>query len=172
MRQQIELAKQHGISAFCFHFYWFGGKRLLELPIENFLQNGDLDFKFCLCWANENWTRRWDGADNELLIAQSHNAEDDIALIRYLNRYFDDPRYLRISGKPALTVYRPGILPDAEATVTRWRAEAKRAGLPGLFLIATNSFGFSEYDECGFDALSEFPPHEIRSPRNNNLVVL
>jgi len=172
MRQQIELAKQHGISAFCFHFYWFGGKRLLELPIENFLQNGDLDFKFCLCWANENWTRRWDGADNELLIAQSHNAEDDIALIRYLNRYFDDPRYLRIRGKPALTVYRPGILPDAEATVIRWRAEAKRAGLPGLFLIATNSFGFSEYDECGFDALSEFPPHEIRSPRNNNLVVL
>ena len=172
MRKQIELAKLHGISAFCFHFYWFGGKRLLELPLENFLRNSDLDFKFCLCWANENWTRRWDGAEHELLIAQSHSAEDDVAFIRYLNRYFDDPRYLRIHGRPALTVYRPGILPDARATVTRWRAEAKRAGLPGLFLIATNSFGFSQCDEYGFDALSEFPPHETWSPSDNNLVLL
>jgi lipopolysaccharide biosynthesis protein len=172
MPKQIELAKLHGISAFCFHFYWFGGRRLLELPIENFLRNSDLDLKFCLSWANENWTRRWDGADQELLIAQSHSAEDDIAFIRYLNRYFDDPRYLRIRGKPVLTVYRPGILPDAKATVTRWRAEAERAGLPGLFLIATNSFGFSRYDEYGFDALSEFPPHETRSPRDNNIVLL
>jgi lipopolysaccharide biosynthesis protein len=172
MRQQIQLAKLHGISAFCFHFYWFGGKRLLELPIENFLQNSELDFKFCLCWANENWTRRWDGADNELLIAQSHSAQDDIAFIRYLNRYFDDPRYLRIHGKPVLTVYRPDILPDAKATVARWRGEAERAGLPGLFLVATNSFGFSQYEGYGFDALSEFPPHETRSPEENNLVLL
>jgi lipopolysaccharide biosynthesis protein len=172
MRQQIELAKLHGVSAFCFHFYWFGGKRLLELPIENFLRNSDLDFKFCLCWANENWTRRWDGADQEILIAQSHSAEDDIAFIRYLSRYFTDPRYLRINGKPVLTVYRPDILPDAKAMVTRWRTEAKRAGLPGLFLIATNSFGFSRYDEYGFDALSEFPPHATWSPQDNNLVLL
>jgi lipopolysaccharide biosynthesis protein len=172
MRQQIGLAKLHGVSAFCFHFYWFGGKRLLELPIENFLRNSDLDFKFCLCWANENWTRRWDGADHEILLAQSHGAEDDIAFIGYLNRYFTDPRYLRINGKPVLTVYRPGILPDAKATMTRWRAEAERAGLPGLFLIATNAFGFSQYDEYGFDALSEFPPHETWSPRDHNLVLL
>jgi lipopolysaccharide biosynthesis protein len=170
--KQIELAKLHGISAFCFHFYWFAGRRLLELPIENFLCNNDLDFKFCLCWANENWTRRWDGGDHELLIGQSHSAEDDIAFIRYLTRYFADPRYLRIRGKPALTVYRPGTLPDAKATVTRWRIEAERSGLPGLFLIATNSFGFSRHEEYGFDALSEFPPHEIRSPRDNNLALL
>ncbi len=172
MRQQIKLAKLHGISAFCFHFYWFGGKRLLELPIENFVRSSDLDFEFCLCWANENWTRRWDGAENEILIAQSHSVEDDIAFIRYVNRYFDDPRYLRIHGKPVLTVYRPDILPDAKAMVTRWRAEAKRAGLPGLFLIATNSFGFSRYEEYGFDALSEFPPHATWSAQDNNLVLL
>jgi lipopolysaccharide biosynthesis protein len=172
MRQQIKLAKLHGISAFCFHFYWFGGKRLLELPIENFLLNTDLDFEFCLCWANENWTRRWDGAENDILIAQSHSIEDDIAFIRYLNRYFDDPRYLRIHGKPVLTVYRPDILPDAKAMVTRWRTEAKRAGLPGLFLIATNSFGFRRYDEYGFDALSEFPPHATWSAQDHNLVLL
>jgi lipopolysaccharide biosynthesis protein len=172
MRRQVELARLHGISAFCFHFYWFGGKRLLELPIENFLRNADLDLKFCLCWANENWTRRWDGADQEILISQSHSAEDDVALIQYLKKYFDDPRYLKIDGKPILTVYRPGILPDAKATTNRWRTAVERAGYPGIYLIATNSFGFSEYKELGFDALSEFPPHGINIQSDNNIAVL
>ncbi len=172
MRRQVELAKLGGISAFCFHFYWFGGKQLLELPLENFLQNKDLDLKFCLCWANESWTRRWDGADEEVLIAQSYSAEDDIAFIRYLKKYFDDPRYLRLQGKPVLTVYRPGNIPDAGATVSRWRVEAERMGLPGIYLIATNSFGFSEYRKIGFDALSEFPPHGISWLRDNSVVLL
>jgi lipopolysaccharide biosynthesis protein len=160
-RRQVELARHYGISAFCFHFYWFGGKRLLEMPLLSFLENKDLDLSFCLCWANENWTRRWDGAEDEILIAQDHSAEDDIAFIRYLRKYFDDPRYLKIDGKPVLTVYRPGVLPDARATCERWRAEAEAMGLPGLYLIATNSFRFWEYDKMGFDALSEFPPHSL-----------
>jgi lipopolysaccharide biosynthesis protein/predicted nucleic acid-binding Zn-ribbon protein len=172
MQRQIELAKLHGISAFCFHFYWFGGTRPLELPIANFLRNSNLDFKFCLCWANENWTRRWDGADQELLIAQSHSPEDDVALIRYLTKYFLDPRYLRIDGRPVLTVYRPGILPDAKATAERWRTEVERAGLPGIYLVATNSFGFTQYETVGFDALSEFPPHGINVRRDNEVELL
>lgn len=172
MSRQIQLAKMHGISAFCFHFYWFGGKRLLERPIEDFLRNTDHDFKFCLCWANENWTRRWDGADHEVLIGQSHSAEDDIALIRYMQRYFDDPRYVRIDGKPVLTIYRPDILPDAKRTVDRWRKEAERAGLPGLYLVATNSFGFGEYEKYGFDAISEFPPHGLNLSKTTRVPCL
>jgi lipopolysaccharide biosynthesis protein len=172
MQQQIALAKSHGISAFCFHFYWFSGKTLLELPIDNFLRNRALEFKFCLCWANENWTRRWDGADQELLIGQSHSPEDDIALIRYLMKYFDDPRYLRIQGKPVLTVYRASVLPDAKATVNRWRKEVERAGFPGIYLIATNSFGFWQYQKFGFDALSEFPPHGLIIGTDNSIVPL
>lgn len=172
MDRQIELAKSYGITAFCFHFYWFGGKRLLELPISLFVQNTDPNFKFCLCWANENSTRRWDGADHEILIAQSHSASDDLAFIQHLKQYFDDHRYLKIQGKPVLTTYRPGLLPDAKATLTRWRKAAERAGFPGLYLIATNSFGFSNYAEFGFDALSEFPPHglDIESSGDINLL--
>jgi glycosyltransferase involved in cell wall biosynthesis len=159
VRRQVELAKHYGVSAFCFHFYWFGGKRLLELPIESFLNNKDLDLQFCLCWANENWSRRWDGGDNEVLIAQSHSPHDDIAFIRYLNKYFQDSRYMTVDGKPVLTVYRPAIIPNVKDTVDRWRAEALKMGLPGLYLIATNSFGFVDYAKYGFDALSEFPPN-------------
>ena len=164
MRRQVEIAKLYGISAFCFHFYWFGGKRLLELPIENYLANADLDLPFSLCWANETWSRRWSGREQDVLIGQRHSAADDIAIIRYLDRYFRDERYLKIGGRPVLTVYRPSLFPDMAATISRWREEMARLGYPGIYLIATNAFGFSNHGECGFDALSEFPPHQSTAP--------
>lgn len=164
MRRQVALARNYGIDAFCFHFYWFGGKTLLELPVRNFLIHPDLDLGFSLCWANENWSRRWDGSEEELLITQKHSAEDDIAFIRYVAEYFRDPRYTRVNGKPVLTVYRPSDLPDPAATVARWRAEMVRLGFDGIYLVATNAFGFNDYRLYGFDALSEFPPHHVRAP--------
>jgi lipopolysaccharide biosynthesis protein len=164
MRRQIALAKLYGIGAFCFHYYWFAGKRLLELPLENYLKDSHLDFPFCLCWANENWSRRWSGSEKDVLIAQSYSAEDDIALIRDLDRYFRDGRYLKIDGKPVFTVYRPDLFPDMRATIGRWRAEIERLGYPGIYLIATNAFDFSDYQSFGFDALSEFPPHGVDAP--------
>jgi lipopolysaccharide biosynthesis protein len=168
MRRQVELAKLHGIGAFCFHFYWFGGKRLLELPVENYLKNHDLDLPFSLCWANENWSRRWSGNDRDVLIAQEYSPEDDIALIRHIDRYFRDDRYLKIDGKPVFTVYRPELFPDMVATVARWRAEMKKLGYPGIYLIATNAFNFTDYKIFGFDALSEFPPHQLGAPNIEN----
>jgi GT2 family glycosyltransferase/glycosyltransferase involved in cell wall biosynthesis/SAM-dependent methyltransferase len=161
MQRQVELAKLYGISAFCFHFYWFGGKTLLERPIRSYLERKELDLPFCLCWANENWSRRWDGSEHEVLIAQKHSPEDDEAFLRYVEAYFSDDRYLKIDGKPVLTVYRPSILPDAKATTDRWRRLAREMGYPGLYLIATNAFTFRDYEALGFDALSEFPPHHV-----------
>jgi len=161
MKRQVELARHYGIYAFCFHFYWFGGHRLLEAPILNFLNNKDLNLRFSLCWANENWSRRWDGGDNELLITQDHSPEDDVSFIRYLDKYFRDTRYMKVDGKPVLTVYRPRLLPDPQETLQRWRNEARKMGYPNLYLIATNSFAFCDYNELGFDALSEFPPHQV-----------
>ena len=165
MRRQVELAKQHGISGFCFHFYWFNGKRLLELPILSFLQQPEFDLQFSLCWANENWSRRWDGGNNELLIAHHHSREDDIAFIRYLDRYFQDSRYIKVDGKPVLTVYRPAIVEHMKETIATWREQAIELGYPGLYVIATNSFNFQEFEQYGFDALTEFPPHSVRAAR-------
>jgi len=163
IRRQAEMARRYGISAFCFHFYWFGGKRLMEEPLQLFLDNPDIDIEFCLCWANENWTRRWDGAEQDILIGQSHSPEDDRAFLTHISRYFRDRRYLRIDGRPVLLVYRTGILPDPAATIARWREVAAELGFPGIYVVATTSFGFSDYEKFGFDALAEFPPHNILS---------
>lgn len=164
MRRQVELAKLYGISAFCFHFYWFSGRRLLEGPLDHYLATADLDLPFCLCWANETWSRRWSGREQDVLLAQRHSAEDDVAVIRGLDKYFRDPRYLKIDGKPVFTIYRASLFPDLKATIARWRAEMVTLGYPGIYLIATNAFDFVGHEDAGFDALSEFPPHGIRTP--------
>ncbi len=159
--QQVELAKRAGISAFCFHYYWFAGKRLMETPIELYLADPSLDLPFCLCWANENWSRRWDGQEQDILIAQQHSPEDDLAVFRDLARHMVDPRYLKIGGKPVLVVYRPELFPEAKATTERWRVLARELGLGEIRLLCTTAFGFSDYESHGFDGIIDFPPHAI-----------
>jgi lipopolysaccharide biosynthesis protein len=160
-RRQAELARCFGIDAFCFHYYWFGGKRLLEGPLDAFVDDPEITLPFALCWANENWTRRWDGQEADVLIGQKHSPEDDVAVFDDLARYMRSPRYLRIGEKPLILVYRPDALSDARATMARWRARAKAIGLGDLFIAATNAFGYADYAASGFDALVEFPPHAL-----------
>ena len=117
-RRQIEMARQAGIHGFCFYHYWFDGKRVLEKPMEKILADPSLDFPFVIMWANENWTRTWEGDDREVLLKQSYHRDDEAPFIDDLARHFKDPRYIRIGDRPLFFIYRPGHIPDAPDTGT------------------------------------------------------
>ena len=167
-RRQIELAKTYGIYGFCYHHYWFAGKRLLETPFNQVLASPELDLPFCLCWANENWTRRWDGFDQDVLLAQAYSEEDDLAFIKDIDPALRDPRYIRVDGRPLLIVYRVSQLPDARATAKRWRKYCEQTGIGDLFLVAARSFHITDPRPYGFDAAVQFPPHQVSVPKINN----
>jgi hypothetical protein len=157
---QAELARSAGIHGFCYYHYWFDSKQLLERPFEEVLASGEPDFPFALCWANDPWSRRWDGRTDDLLQAQTYSAEDDLAHIRALMPALTDPRAIRVEGKPLFLVYRASHLSDPERTCETWRREIDRAGLNGIHLVAVETAWELGWDatKIGFDAKVLFQP--------------
>ena len=159
MQRQAELAKNYGIHAFCFHYYWFSGRRLLEKPLNLFMEN--VDFPFCICWANENWTKRWDGKEQDLLMAQEHTLENDKNFIKDLLPVLKHPQYLTINERPLVIVYHISLLENPAATAAYWRSYCLENGISNPYLVAAKTFGLDDITGTGFDATVEFPPHNI-----------
>jgi len=159
---QAELAREYGIYGFCYYHYWFNGRRILERPFNEVLSSGKPDFPFCLCWANENWTRTWDGQSRNILLEQKYNEDDDREHIRSLVRAFQDDRYIRINGKPLFLVYRASLIPNPLKTTSIWREEAQKLGIGELYLCRVESNFSGEHGDptqLGFDAAIEFQPN-------------
>lgn len=159
-QSQADLARAYGISGFVYYHYWFGGRRLLNRPVDEILASGEPDFPFCLCWANEPWSRNWDGGFKKVLVAQEYSPADDLAHIRHLLPAFADPRYIRVDGKPLFLVYKASQLPDPHRTTDCWREEARKAGLGDLFLARVQNHAREDTDPgpLGFDAAVQFAP--------------
>ena len=158
-RRQVELARAHGIYGFCYYYYWFNGRRILEHPLDRYVADQSIDFPFCICWANENWSRRWDGGNREVLLVQEHDTASDMKFIRDVIPLFKDPRYIRVNGMPLLVLYRADLLKFPAETAAGWREECEKAGLPGIHLCAAQTFEISDPRPFGFDSACEFPPH-------------
>jgi glycosyltransferase involved in cell wall biosynthesis len=157
---QADLARAHGITGFCYYHYWFSGKQLLERPFDEVLASGRPDFPFCLCWANEPWSRRWDGKEQDVLQPQSYSEEDDHRHIAWLLPALLDQRAIRVEGKPLFLVYQGRELPDAARTTEIWQAAARESGLPGLHLVTVETGWDAGWDatSVGFDAKVLFQP--------------
>jgi O-antigen biosynthesis protein len=171
LQAQADLAQRYGVHGFCFYYYWFDGKRLLERPVEQLLLSDKPDIPFCLCWANENWTRRWDGQENEVLMAQAHTDEDDVAVIYDLIRFFKDDRYIKIDGRPLILIYRATLFPDFARTAATWRKVCREQGLGEIYIAMVESFELVQSNThpsaLGCDAAVEFPPQglaEVKQP--------
>lgn len=162
--RQIALAREHGLHGFCFYYYWFDGRRLLERPLDDYVGDPDADFPFCVCWANENWSRRWDGSESEVLIGQRHDIGSDQRLIRDLMPLLTDPRYIRVDGAPLVLVYRPGLLVDPRNTLDQWRQICREEGVGEIHLAMVESFGDEDPTHYGFDSSVQFPPHGVDTP--------
>jgi hypothetical protein len=160
---QVDLAKRHGVDGFCHYHYWFDGKQLLETPTNIVLDSPGLDLPLCLAWANETWSRRWDGRDHHVLQAQHHRPDRALwkAHFDYLFRAWSDPRAITVEGRPIFLIYRPQLIAKIGEMFDFWREEASRRGLPGLYLIAMKQFEFPAPELLRhFDATMQFQPFE------------
>ncbi|MBE7211563.1 MAG: glycoside hydrolase family 99-like domain-containing protein [Gluconacetobacter diazotrophicus] len=161
LKKQAAMAREAGIEGFVFYFYWFNRERLLDGPLEALLADPTVELPFCLMWANENWSRRWDGSEHDVLISQDFRPEDEFALIDCFGRHFRDRRYIRVAGRPLLMVYRAALIPDSAATVSRWRRLfVERTGEDPL-LVMSQSFNDDDPRAHGLDGAIEFPPHKL-----------
>ena len=157
-QKQANLARAHGIEAFCYWHYWFHGQRPLHRPIDEMLLSGSPDFSFCLAWANETWSRRWLGEERDILIRQTYSEVDDVAHAKWLAPVLADKRCLRVHGRPVLLVYRPGDLPQPQRTVDTIRAACGDAGLLNPFLLGINAHSQVDFRKLGFDGNVDFEP--------------
>jgi lipopolysaccharide biosynthesis protein len=176
MQQQINMSLNYGLSGLCYYHYWFNEKTLLEKPTEILLENKNLEIPFMLCWANENWSRIWDGRSKSILMEQKYSIEDDEKHMHYLcKKYFKDERYIKINNAPVFALYRHQLLPDIKKTIALWQSIAKDYGFNGLYLIAVEN-QFNEPEDphkIGFNASFQFPPHfkELRDITYKNFVM-
>ncbi len=160
IKKQVNLAKEHGIYGFAIYYYWFSGKRLLEKPLDIILDHKEIDIPFCLIWANENWTRTWDGLEKNILIAQKHTEQDPENFIRDIKKYVDDARYIRIDGKPVICIYAPTNIPEIRDVIKTYREEALRIGIGEIEIWVCMGDSNACYMgiEDIIDGQYEFPP--------------
>jgi lipopolysaccharide biosynthesis protein len=160
---QAALARAYGVGAFCYYAYWFAGRRLLETPLKLIAQNPDLAMPYAICWANEPWSRRWDGSEDEVLMPQSHSPERDAGFIDDIAEHLGDSRYIRVGGRPLILVYRAGLLEEPLRTTDALRDRSIRLGLGEPHLAMVQSWGHWEPLGYGFDSAVEFGPIGVRS---------
>ena len=163
IKKQVELANEHGIYGFGIYYYWFSGKRLLEKPLDIILEHKEIIIKFLLIWANENWTRTWDGFEKYILIEQKYNKDDPINFIKDIKKYLMDERYIKINQKKVIGLYEPKKIPNLSEAMRIWREKSREFGIGEIFILVTQKrYNYTKVKEQNlFDGLYQFPPLDL-----------
>lgn len=170
---QADLARKYGIFGFCYYHYWFkDGKKLLEKPAEQMLADHEIDLPFCFCWANENWSRNWDGGNFEVIMEQDYGTINDWQLhFDYLLQFFNDPRYITYEGKPVFIIYKPEQIIDIKPMIEYFRTRAVKEGFPGLCCVFQFPVYYNDmfYDDSIFDFRFGFEPTYSRNKNRERI---
>lgn len=168
IKRQVELAKMYGIYGFCYYYYWFDPKRLLDKPLDMLFNDSSIDFPFAICWANESWAKRFWGNDSSIIMEQPNSIESYKKAIFEMMRYFKDQRYIKINGKLLLVIYRPQNIPEPKIVLEYWRDIIKKECNQLLHIVAVRGHMIDkDFLQLGFDATSEFQPISLYSEFKN-----
>ncbi|HLZ88536.1 MAG TPA: glycoside hydrolase family 99-like domain-containing protein [Puia sp.] len=164
--EQARLAREYDVYGFCYYHYWFNGHRLLNRPVDEVLASGKPDLPFMFCWANENWSRRWNEEDQAILMKHEYSFEDDEQHINFLMPFFKDPRYIKVGNKPVFAIYRADLFPDMKKTIGIWRRVARENGFDDIYMLTVQYFQHTFVDpkDQGFDAAISFQPNWTKAP--------
>lgn len=165
MRWQTKIAKENGVYGFCFYHYWYNGHLLLEKPIENYLKESDIDFPFCICWANHDWTTGWKDREQRVIYKQDYSDRDEWKQhFEYLLPYFKDARYIKKDGKPLVLIYDIANIPQMKDMIKCWQSLAQEHGLPGIDFAhqSVSADAVVGFDDEGFTYDIEYQPQYVR----------
>lgn len=161
MEKQSKMAKKYGIYGFCYYHYWFGnGKKLLEKPVEKMLENKNVDMPFCFSWANENWSRNWDGGNKEIMVEQDYGGKESWENhLQYLLPFFKDRRYIKINGNPVFIIYKPELISNFEEMVKYWKERIVEYGFSSIIVMSQYPNVFKKENEnINLDYKIKFEP--------------
>jgi lipopolysaccharide biosynthesis protein/SAM-dependent methyltransferase len=167
--KQVNMMKNSGVHGMIFYHYWFSGKLILEKPVKLLLDNSDIDMPFCFCWANENWTRRWDGNEQEVLLEQIYSEKDAGEFIDYLIPFFKDDRYIKVNKRPVLYIYRPASIEGIEKYIEIWKRRCESHGISAPYLVATLTRGAKDPRDYKMDAAVERVLHDWTDGKVENI---
>jgi len=166
---QAQIAKKYGVYGFCYYHYWFNGKLLLEKPMEQMLANRNIDMPFCICWANEAWTKAWVNSSQTLIPQKYGGKQEWKEHFEYLLQFFKDDRYIKCDGKPLLVIYKPELIECGNEMIDYFQKLAKNAGFPGLYMAYQHGnmdFYSEKKDDSRYDLDIEFQPIYARYDRD------
>ncbi len=132
------LANNYNIYGFCYYHYWFKNKKVMYEPTELMLIDNEPNKPFFFCWANEQWTRRWDGGNNEILLAQDYDDNDgNIAHFYYLLQFFKNKNYIKKFNKPIFIFYciEEDEVEHIKNIIKLWNDLALKNGFNGIHFM-------------------------------------